>query len=258
MEYDADGYVIESGATLITVNNSDNTGNMNTTLNADRGYAYVNSPRLTLRGATLYTQTAQNNNYVILDEDVVFYVENADGDYDRYTNPDAAINSATPVTGTPAEDDVISVDKVAAICDSSTGYATTVIIDLNFQGETSTPSGTYRVQQTSAGVITPNLTATSFSISNAGVYQVASGGSTSGYAFGTATMSVKVELINSGTYLDMGTYTGTVTGTGGGSCVITGSIAMPNLPNGDYRLTVTISNSDIGTLSVYSGYATIS
>ena len=134
VEYDADGYVIENGADEITVNNA---GDMNTNQNADRGYAQVTDPTLTLRGATLWVnQTNVNNNYVILDDEVVFYVENEDGDYDRYTNPESAVNAAEPVSINDAvEGDVSDIVKLVAICDSDTGYATTVVIDLEFYGE---------------------------------------------------------------------------------------------------------------------------
>ena len=151
VEYDADGYVIEGTYTPIN-KGTDNTDHMNTTENSDRGYAWVNDPTLTLKGATLYTQSKVNNNYVILDEDVVFYVENEDGDYDRYTNPDSALDAAAIVTKNVQAGDVIDVTKLIAICDGDTGYATTVIIDLQFQGQGQAPATGSEFEFDSVGV----------------------------------------------------------------------------------------------------------
>lgn len=114
--------------------------------------------------------------------------------------------------------------------------------------DTSTPGSTGG----GADTITANLTANSLTISNAKVQD-----GTENYAFGSATMTVVVQKVSDSTYLNVGTYTGTVAGSGTDSCVISGSVTMPNLPTGDYWLTVTISNNTIGTLEVYEGFATV-
>ena len=166
VEYDADGYVIENGADEITDNNA---GNMNTNQNADRGYARVTDPTLTLRGATLWVnQTNVNNNYVILDDEVVFYVENEDGDYDRYTNPESAVNAAEPVSINDAvEGDVSDIVKLVAICDSDTGYATTVVIDLEFYGEgVDYNEGVYDVDTTNRNNVVPYFYESGFDAAN--------------------------------------------------------------------------------------------
>ena len=127
-EFDAQtGYITNMTTLAVT---SD--GEMDTADNADNGYARktgIDKDKIVLKGATLWVITEKSNdNYVILGEDCNFFVENKTGmisyeEYDVVTSALAAVNT----------DDTYNVASVNAICDPLTGFAQTVIFDLNFE-----------------------------------------------------------------------------------------------------------------------------
>lgn len=118
-------------------------------LNADYGYTYKvdNDPAegtghddITLKtnGLTLWVinETTQDN-YTLLTEDVVFFVQNPAGDeddYDVFTDADRAVRATEA-------NNVEYIKSVATVNDPITGRATTVIIDLVYENEPTGPVG---------------------------------------------------------------------------------------------------------------------
>ena len=121
------------------------------------------------------------------------------------------------------------------------------------QGSGETPVTGYAVVPTSGNNITVALSTNDITLSNAKVVRVVNGVE-SNFNFGTADAVITITT-ESGTVLQ--TVDATVTGTGTGNCIINGisSTAISTLASGNYRVTITITNSTIGTLTVYNGFA---
>ena len=125
-------------------------GEMHTEHNADYGYAVkiddaptVSAPTagndditLELKGFTLWViQETRDDNYVILNDNAVFFVKNpanSSDDYEMYTDANGAISATTA-------ENVSYIKSVSVVTDKLTGFAKTVIIDLAYKNEAVTP-----------------------------------------------------------------------------------------------------------------------
>ena len=139
--FDADGIITDMVA------KADNWTSANTANNKAAKYVQATSGQgtlpadteLFLKGMTLYVTAANNNHYVILDDECVFYVRGTDSngkrysDYEQFADADnamAALGNSNKFTG-----------SFVAICDPDTGYATTIIInDAKYEQDDDTPS----------------------------------------------------------------------------------------------------------------------
>ena len=123
----------------------DNWTTATTDNNKDNGYVQITNGTAgfdaTLRGQTIYLTTANwDNRYVMTADNCVFYVQNTDttsgSDYVRYDDIDAAMAATGAVTG----DTYHITGRLVAICDKTTGFATTVIIsDTVFENKNDNP-----------------------------------------------------------------------------------------------------------------------
>ena len=141
-------------------------GEMYPELNADYGYTYKvdNDPAegtghddITLKtnGLTLWViNEVTQDNYTLLTEDVVFFVQNPAGDEDDY---DVFTDAAQAIRATEANN-VDYIDSVATVNDPITGRADTVIIDLVYENEPTAPDAADVYDEFDS--VTANLSAT--------------------------------------------------------------------------------------------------
>ena len=132
--------------------------------NADYGYTYkVDSAEhngtddITLKtnGLTLWVINEETqNNYTLLTEDVVFFVQNPAGDDDDY---DVFTDAAQAIRATEANN-VDYIYSVATVNDPITGRADTVIIDLVYENEPTAPDAADVYNEFDS--VTANLSAT--------------------------------------------------------------------------------------------------
>ena len=138
--YDANGYAKKMELM------SDNWTTATTDNNKDNGYVQITSSgntafSATLRGQTIYFNTANySKQYVMTDNDCVFYVQNTDTstgkDYVRYDDIDAAMAA----TGAVTNETYYITGRMIAICDKTTGFAKTIIIsDSKFENKNDNP-----------------------------------------------------------------------------------------------------------------------
>ena len=156
--YDADGYAKKMELM------GDNWQNATTSTNKDEGYVQItNSTKgfdVTLRAQTIYFVDAHfSNRYVMTADDCVFFVQNNDtvnGDeYVQYSDIDAAMAATGAVSGETYH----ITGRLVAICDETTGFATTVIIrDSKFEHKGETPvidgKDAFAIAQTSTTITT--------------------------------------------------------------------------------------------------------
>ena len=142
--YDADGYAKKMELM------QDNWTAATTNTNKDNGYVQITSNTgsvgdtfaVTLRAQTIYFNTANfSNQYVMTADDCVFFVQNTDtvngSDYVEYSDIDAALAATGAVDGETYK----ITGRLVAICDETTGFATTVIIrDSKFENKGETPN----------------------------------------------------------------------------------------------------------------------
>ena len=163
----------------------------------------------------------------------------------------------TPVVGTLEAN--MSGKEIYVIYDTTNTIASAYVAKAVYiadPAESGTGSGTgvvtsYAVTNTTGNSITAAISGTNLVISNAKVVKntVGSTGAvtTGNFDFGTANVTVIVKDAVSGATL--GTLSGSVTGSGTGSCVAAISVPFA-LAHGNYKVTVTMSNTTIGTLTV--------
>ena len=120
-------------------------GEMYPELNADYGYTYkvdnandaTDAITLKTNGRTLWViQETTQDNYTLLTDDVVFFVQNPDSsedDYDVFTDPERAVRATEA-------NNVEYVYSVATVNDPVTGYARAVIIDLVYESDPENPA----------------------------------------------------------------------------------------------------------------------
>ena len=130
--FNKDGYVKDLDKKTATAD-----GKMNTSGNKDAGYtltgAYDSKTaiKLTLKGATLWvTAEEDSDNYVVIDDDCKIFVHTYNDDADEfveYNTLESAIGALT--TEKVNGQTVAYVNEVATICNKTTGYATTLIIN---------------------------------------------------------------------------------------------------------------------------------
>ena len=114
---------------------------MNTTSNKVAGYTQTSGTKiapvtLELIGATLYVKTPTiNDNYVVIDDACNVFVKAAkDSDYEEYDSVESGLAALTN------DSTAAYVSKVTTVCDTASGYATTLIIT-EVDISSSTPSG---------------------------------------------------------------------------------------------------------------------
>ena len=163
----------------------------------------------------------------------------------------------TPVVGTFEAN--MSGKEIYVIYDTTNTIASAYVAKAVYiadPAESGTGSGSgviasYAVGNTAGGSISAAVTSSNLVISNAKVVKntVGSTGAvtTENFAFGTANVTVIVKDAVSGATL--GTLSGSVTGSGTDSCVAAISVPFA-LASGNYKVTVTMSNATIGTLTV--------
>ena len=110
---------------------------------------------------------------------------------------------------------------------------------------------TYEVQPTAGKEITVTLANNKVKLENAKVV-VLKNGEEDNFSFGTADLSITITEVSSGKVAFKQTVT--VTGTGTDNCVINTEVPQ-TLTSGNYLVTMTISNDDIGTLNVVENYS---
>ena len=138
-------------------------GEMYPERNADYGYTYKetdpkdikNAITLKTNGLTLWViDEVTQDNYTLLTEDVVFFVQNPAGDDDDY---DVFTDAARAIRATEANN-VDYIDSVATVNDPITGRADTVIIDLVYENEPTAPDAADVYDEFDS--VTANLSAT--------------------------------------------------------------------------------------------------
>ena len=265
--YDKDGYAKKMELL------NDNWDKAETSTNKDKGYVQITSAvsnkvtvpfTVTLRGQTMYFQAAEfSDRYVMLDDDCVFWVQNDEAkndDFIRFDDVDAAM-AATGVADLNGSDETYKISgRLVAICDKTTGFATSVIItDEVFENKgTSTPATTgYKVAPLQGQEIAVNASNTGLTLKNAKVVD----NSGANKSFGdTATLTVKIEVFNKG-WDELTTVEKTVSAGEGDQASVFAPAAGVEIPvalaDGQYRVTITLSNKTIGTLAVYDNLVVV-
>ena len=129
--FNKDGYVKD-------LDKMDPSTKMATTENKNAGYTLtkgtVASPvvTLTLKGATLWvtTKTTADDNYVVIDDDCKIFVHTYNDDADEYVEYNTLESAIGALTTEKVNGQTVAyVNEVATICNKTTGYATTLIIN---------------------------------------------------------------------------------------------------------------------------------
>ena len=255
--YDADGYAKKMELM------KDNWTTADTNKNKDAGYVQITSNTgsvgdtfaVTLRAQTLYLNTATfSSQYVLTADDCVFFVQNTDtvngSEYVQYSDIDAALAATGAVDG----ETYYITGRLVAICDETTGFANTIIIrDSKFEnkGETPVASSGYKVVGFNANPLAISADNSGITLKYAKV--VDNAGADKNYG-NTATLTTKVEFFSlTEGWKTIDTVEQTVTGFGTDNCGIAdGTGVKVNMPlvDGQYRVTMTLSNRTIGTLAV--------
>ena len=205
-QYDNDGFIVEMTASTETGD-----GDQNTADYKNSGYLLLeesSATALTLSGAMLYLDPDDNDHYIILDDSCNFFVSSEGDDYVEYTDAEVALSAL----GQGHQYDGV----LAAVVDTKTGFATTIIIqDKTYEdyGTTPTPPagnnpiGT--VVNPGINTVTVNLLAADYNETNvktnaaaalkAAGYEVTkwTGGSFSGNT--DSTLKATVKNVSSGT-----------------------------------------------------------
>ena len=109
----------------------------------------------------------------------------------------------------------------------------------------------YSIDETAAGHVTASLSSTALTIANAKVIKTTTnltGSTVANFAYGTADVTVNIYDV-SNNLLTTTPITSTVTGSGIDSCLAAINVPVA-LAHGNYYVTVTMSNTTIGTLTV--------
>ena len=128
--FNKDGYVKDLDVKAVSTK-------MATTENKDAGYTLTGGAKSTdaitleLKGATLWVKSvAADDNYVVIDDDCKIFVHTYNDDADEYVEYNTLESAIGALTTQKVNGQTVAyVNEVATICNKTTGYATTLIIN---------------------------------------------------------------------------------------------------------------------------------
>ncbi len=128
--FNKDGYVKDLDVKAVSTK-------MATTENKDAGYTLTGGAKSTdaitleLKGATLWVKSVKAaDNYVVIDDDCKIFVHTYNDDADEYVEYNTLESAIGALTTQKVNGQTVAyVNEVATICNKTTGYATTLIIN---------------------------------------------------------------------------------------------------------------------------------